>query len=525
MNDFSSRPISEFLLNDSGDLNNNKSFNSLLSATSLASNGSSSSKAVLAALRALQDKIRRLESERSLALDEVSQLKMQLKNQEVEFEHQKQKDQLASQKSLQDARSVNDKLLHDKTELEVKLSIIEEKNHQVLRQVEEYQLKTKHLEEEKHNSLARLKELEYEQLHLDQEIKHSQAKEKGIYIALFLCLCLFFIVEMAQSLVWETKRYEEDVEGLQEKIDALQKSIVDCSHEKTSLDMKLFELDQLVGQLLTLNKTLVSQLSGKPSKTELLSSSNKKVSVKKKSKTSAVNSVVTNDLSKAAKSVAAAAKRSILIKTPDDVEHLKLMHKMYADMAKSITRSMSPQSRSLSSESKMRAKISKSPVSSGNSEFESSAASSRTRMSGKKFRSHSPQVSSTDFRKTQSNDSHNIVLPRPATAIESKSSAVQSPNFSRTNLSNHLSNDYNNYLTDNTNKSDLQQMITSLEDEFDSLNKQYRSLLSSVQASSSVVPPSTSPEAIQAQAEEIVSVIQKLHHKGEQLRVLKSPLK
>jgi hypothetical protein len=333
---------------------------------------------------------------------------------------------------------------------------------------------------------------------------------------------------MAQSLVWETKRYEEDVEGLQQKIDALQKSIMDCGHEKSVLDMKLFELDQLVGQLLTLNKTLVSQLSGKPSKGELPPSSNKKSSVKKKSKTTTVNSVVTNDLSKAAKSVAAAAKRSILIKTPDDVEHLKLMHKMYADMAKNITRSMSAQSRSLSNDSKQRTKVSKSPVP---SELEISTGSARTRMSGKKSRGSSPHILSTDYRQSISNNNHNIILPRPEPAAEARSgqplSNTQSPNFSRSTQLQQQFNDFNNsnYLTENANKSDLQQMISSLEDEFDSLNKQYRSLLSSVQASSSVVPPSTSPEAIQAQAEEIVSVIQKLHQKGEQLRVLKSPLK
>lgn len=65
---------------------------------------------------------------------------------------------------------------------------------------------------------------------------------------------------------------------------------------------------------------------------------------------------------------------------------------------------------------------------------------------------------------------------------------------------------------------DLSAVISSLENEFDSLNLQYRQLLSTVQSD-------TPSEAVQNQAEQIVDVIQKLHQKGEQLRALKSPVK
>jgi hypothetical protein len=58
-------------------------------------------------------------------------------------------------------------------------------------------------------------------------------------------------------------------------------------------------------------------------------------------------------------------------------------------------------------------------------------------------------------------------------------------------------------------------VIASLEDEFSVLNEQYRHLLLSVQVKS--------PSAETLHAEELVSVIQRLHKKGEQLRALKSP--
>ena len=59
-----------------------------------------SSKAVLAALRALQGKIQRLEAEKLSAQDECKHLKSQIRAQEVEAEHIKQRDVLNNQRSL-----------------------------------------------------------------------------------------------------------------------------------------------------------------------------------------------------------------------------------------------------------------------------------------------------------------------------------------------------------------------------------------------------------------------------------------
>ena len=158
----------------------NKTFTSALSgATGASVNSSSSSKAVLAALRALQDKIRRLETERSQALDEVTQLRVQMKNQEIEYEHAKQREQLNSTKSIQEAKTANERLLHDKNELEMKLMRLEEKNHQYNSASEELHMKIRLLEEEKHSGTLRIKELEHKQSSLESQINMSQQKEKG----------------------------------------------------------------------------------------------------------------------------------------------------------------------------------------------------------------------------------------------------------------------------------------------------------------------------------------------------------
>lgn len=155
----------------------NKSYNS---ATSMASsNPSSSSKAVLAALRALQDKIRKLEIERSQALDETAQLRHQLKNQEIEAEHIKQRESLASQKSLQEAKSAYDRLQYEKSEIESRLHNLEEKNKDLKNESEELHSKIRLLEEEKHSGSLRVKDLEYQKNQLENQLKMAQEREKG----------------------------------------------------------------------------------------------------------------------------------------------------------------------------------------------------------------------------------------------------------------------------------------------------------------------------------------------------------
>ncbi len=153
-----------------------RSYNSTYNGSS----NTSSSKAVLAALRALQDKIRRLESERTQALDETVQLRHQLKNQEVEADHAKQREQLQAQKSLQEVRSAYERLLTDKSELEVRLSKYEEKNKQAQGNVDDLQARIRILEDDKHAGTMKLKDLEHQKIQIETQIKLAQQKEEGM---------------------------------------------------------------------------------------------------------------------------------------------------------------------------------------------------------------------------------------------------------------------------------------------------------------------------------------------------------
>ena len=165
--------------NDQDDNPLNRSFGSAASNTPGGNGSASSSKAVLAALRALQDKIRRLESERAQALDETVQLRHQLKTQEIESDHVKQRDHLAAQKTLHEIRSAYERLLTEKTEVEIRLSKLEDRNRDEQQISEELRNKIVHIEGEKHDSLIGIKDLEGERLHLQGQIQHIQQKEKG----------------------------------------------------------------------------------------------------------------------------------------------------------------------------------------------------------------------------------------------------------------------------------------------------------------------------------------------------------
>eukprot|EP01035_Chromulina_nebulosa_P019990 gene19990-25960_t len=228
----------------------NKSYNSVLSSSTHAtsiSGSASSSKAVLAALRALQDKIRRLETERSQAIDETTYLKQQLRTLEIENDQIRQKENLNAQKNIQEARLTYDKLNNEKIELELKLSKQEDKNKELQLYLDQIQLKIRSLEDEKHSGLLKIKELEAEKNQIENQVNYAQKHEK----------------DLAQTMIWETKRHESEINNLTKRLKESQNELLNQQKDNHQYDIKIKDLDKLVSQLLTLNESLVEQLSGK----------------------------------------------------------------------------------------------------------------------------------------------------------------------------------------------------------------------------------------------------------------------
>lgn len=548
----------------------NSSYGSASSATS-ALNTSSSSKAVLAALRALQDKIRRLESERSQALDEATQLRHQLKNHELEAEHSKQREQLTSQRSLQEVRGAYDRLLTEKTDLEVRLTRLEEKNRTAQDTANEMQAKIRALEEEKTNTMAMIRDYENQYKQVENQIKHAQRMEK----------------DFAQSMVWENKRHEEDVAFNQRRIETLEAKLASVSHERGAADVKLQELDELVAQLLSVNESLVSQLSGRPLKIDMFSNGGSSSSSSGgdgnssgvKTKTKKVKKITVPRAASAPTTASKLGKTEKFSKRQgsqlvpinmNDVEQLKHMHKMYANMARNIHRPGSSMSATAASVGTRRKKTTASMGFTSSSSSSSSSSVGKAKNSTRLSRKKAAAAAASDYT-SSSGANVDVRIPKPAVSFERGGSDAEFDDVSSRGSSSRKNVHSSHYsgtqgagdsavaqsiVDQHREKAEMHAVISELEEEFDSLNAQYRRLLSSAQGAPSTATSDGYPtaatataaggidtsstggggiargggsaavdysaEGIQAQAEEIVDVIHKLHKKGEQIRTLKN---
>jgi hypothetical protein len=283
-------------------------------------------------------------------------------------------------------------------------------------------------------------------------------------------------------MILETKRHDEELHVLGQRTESLQIDLSNLCDDKSTTDNKLHELDQLVGQLLSVNEALVAQLSGKSlksmvSKSKVIkkrpSSAPKKSVVPK----AATLSTVSFSESRASKFDTRRQNQMIPVRT-DEINQLQALHKMYKNKVSDIT-------------SEKKKKLIKKT---NNTELmvKNGGVKHTTRLGKKK-----------NDLKNKSEETNYIKIPSPTFSFDSLLKSTEN-NSNEVEFKKSPIKDY-----------DLQGVIASLENEFDTLNRQYRSLLSDVQCNSDNA----------SEADELVDVIQKLHKKGEQLRNLKSPNK
>ena len=259
--------------------------------------------------------------------------------------------------------------------------------------------------------------------------------------------------------------------------------------DKGAVETKLLELDQLVGQLLSVNEGLVTRLSGNGQKETSPGRGGRKppgTATTKKAAPSpafvpraASLSTVSFDHSRwmagghsgpLVGKAAGGAGGGNVGRALDEAESLQQMHKMYVDLAQNITQASSS----------------------------SSAGVGR----------HRP--ASAPGGRVGGDDGGNDAHHDPSYQQHQQQHQHQPFAFgSALRGANGSSGD------GGRQRGDLQGIINSMEEEFNVLNAQYRRLLAAVQAQS--------PSVDSSQAEELVDIIQRLHSKGEQLRALKTP--
>ena len=164
----------------------------------------SGSKAVLAALRALQDKIRRLESERNQVTSECQQLRIQLRELEIDTEHTKQKEILNVSKHTQESRVAYERLVTEKTELETRLLKVEERNAKFQATADEMQMKMRSLEDDRERATMNLRDAE-SKLRMTEEGTHCiKEREK----------------ELLDVLASENARHEREIESINSRLNS-----------------------------------------------------------------------------------------------------------------------------------------------------------------------------------------------------------------------------------------------------------------------------------------------------------------
>jgi hypothetical protein len=465
----------------------NRSVTSRGSYSSSANASASSSKAVLAALRALQDKIRRLESERAQAIDDTAQLRHQIKNQEIESEHLKQRDNLAAQKNIHEVRSAYERILTEKTETEIRFVKLEERNREEQQISDDLRSRVISFESNRHLAMLEIKNLDGEKNQLIGQVRQLQQKEKGNHSLIrmqFLASAIshqenFLFTDFAQTILWDAKRREEEIDELNNKLRSLQNNLSSVVHEKSLVETKLIELDQLVGQLLSVNASLVARLSGKP----LKMSTPKRIQKKK----SAANSPPKGDIHNPTGSMP----------DFDDTKNLHGMHKMYVKLANSITDVDSPNT--------MR-KIIRKPSSDGN--IGMNRLKSSTLLKSRKIQGKSASGDDSSIL----NNTYDIQVP--SVSFEMKHPYVDEDSVDDSVQKIGNGNRFDGEYT-GLKSGDIKDVIESLEMEFSNLNDQYRTLLVSAQAKTYFIGGNE-------QSDDLVAMIQKLHVKREQLRALKS---
>ena len=259
---------------------------------------------------------------------------------------------------------------------------------------------------------------------------------------------------------------------------SLQDGLNSAVHEKGIIERKLFELDELVSQLLSVNESLVIRLSGKP--VTKIAAPKCGAIKKKKVPVSKVKDVSQNVQSNQPTSF-------------DEVKNLHGMHKMYVKLANNLT-----DNRNIASAAKVLRKES-SPGNSNVKEVKSTLIRGRN-------------VMPKDDRIEYGSRNYEVQIPN----VASEGRSIILADVSMDNTGNYTESDrtdggYKNFLDE-----EIDTVIVSLEEELSTLNDQYHSLISS-----SLVQTPSQPSS--QHAGDLMAVIQKLHKKREQIKALRSP--
>ena len=361
----------------------------------------------------------------------------------------------------------------------------------------------------------------------------------------------YVCIELAHTIAVETRQFDNQREALTHQLQDAQEELAEIQHTRHSHDQRVHELDELTRQLLHLNDALVAKLSHSG---QANTSLRKILGITKK-----VHIPAPTESVKARHRSPVRTKDEISVKEKelfgdDEIENLQALHDMYKGLAKSLIETRPSTISGFKGSMKKDAKSSrqsksvaflttvglspkptnsaKTPIlqhtqqqfyrsnQSQNSDpaYDSDGADSALAIA-EDLRSASLDRSNREF------PSLSLGLPRsPVEVVERqqhRTSSSPSPLRGSNSLQTLHFEPVKASPAGDTNKHHVEKVIQSLEDEFEFLTTQYKQILATMQKDPEVSRPGL-PESSLRNSEQLISVIQQLQRKGEQLRELRA---
>ena len=216
--------------------------------------GAQSTKAVLSALRALQDKIRRLESERQVAVDQSTRLRAKLRQQEISSQQKLEAEVHAGQERETTAQLAVEHANTEKSAMELRLCKVDEEKKALYREIEHLREKCSEAELGRRSAEAKASSHRAHVRDLEEQLKVAELRE----------------AEMAQAMAkdqaessdaMENMKHDLDmaIDDLQGRLAESQQSVEEERGVAVELASKLASAEEMMKNVIAINEFLVQQ--------------------------------------------------------------------------------------------------------------------------------------------------------------------------------------------------------------------------------------------------------------------------
>ncbi|KAG2867926.1 hypothetical protein PC113_g1576 [Phytophthora cactorum] len=229
------------------------------------SGGAQGSRAVLSALKALQDKIGRLEQERESLMQQLSDAKLIARKREAELATTEKKFSYELGQSKESARAAYDALRCDREELKLQLVRSEERREATQNKLQHFQELAKNVSAKADDLQSRLQISESHRARLKAEMKESESDHKRVVKELQAELSHVrqdqqASVERNELLEAQLQRESTNHAESRERLKDAEQTVASISQLNEKLVTKVMEATEAANQAMKKNKKLQQQI-------------------------------------------------------------------------------------------------------------------------------------------------------------------------------------------------------------------------------------------------------------------------